>query len=352
MLITMAVLVSNAVAQEPVFDEFLYLPLVVKPTPALQSCNDYEPNNTPEKANWIQPGETQTQCIIPRTDVDWVKFSINGTSGVTIQAADPGGDLELTLYDGSLNELDHAYSWTNHPAQIEHLCGQFGDPLPAGTYYAKAEHWLNSEEVPSYSIALTVEICPTPIILTNHSSYSDGFSLHVLGEIQNNGSVGIRSIEVAAKLYNSNQDLLSRGTSYQALSILEPGDKTCFDISFYEFDGWSYYIFEVPTYWETTSDTLLRNMIVHSDSGNYNSGDYNVRGFVRNDNAFIVDSFEAIVTLYNTSGQVVGCRYEYYPNVDLVSGQSALFNIPFYSFDRDYADVTSYRIQIDAWPEE
>ncbi|TEU13109.1 MAG: hypothetical protein E3J21_19480, partial [Anaerolineales bacterium] len=201
-----AILASSVSAQE--LDEFVYLPIIIK-SPQPPDCNFYEPNDTPGQANWIQDGETQTHCIVPKTDVDWVKFSISAKSEMILEAADEGGDLELRLYDSNLDELGYSYSGTDYPARIDRLCGTgYGNnPLPVGSYYAKAEHWMRSwdggEEIPSYSISLTAFPCPTPVILTNHAAYEVWDYLLIVGEVQNNSTVGLRWGGVVANLFNS-----------------------------------------------------------------------------------------------------------------------------------------------------
>ncbi|NIT56555.1 MAG: hypothetical protein GWN00_10085, partial [Aliifodinibius sp.] len=84
------------------------------------------------------------------------------------------------------------------------------------------------------------------------------------------------------------------------LGVLPANDKTCFLVSFDEFNGWSHFEFETPTYYSTT-DNWLRNMVVYGDNGTYdpNNGSYRILGFVRNDNDIQIQSVQPIVTLYD-----------------------------------------------------
>lgn len=341
-------LLSSAAAQEPEFDEFVYLPLIFKSgSPSPPGCNSYEPNDTPEQANWIQDGETQIQCIVPKTDVDWVKFSVSAESELILEAADEGGGLlELGLYDSDLNELNFSYSWPDGPARIERGCGLWGDPLPAGIYYGRVDHWLNFEEIPDYEISLSVNTCPTPVVLANHSFYYFFGDLYVVGEVQNSGEIGLEWVSVPANLFNGDEQLIDTGTGYAELSVLPPGDKTCFQFWFDVWDGWSHYEFEMPTYYSISSDQL-QNMTVHGDNGTYDSGYgwYRVLGFIRNDNETQVEFVKPIVTLYNASGTVIGCGSTFVSSTHLDPAQSSSFELNFTG--RDYIDVASYRVQVD-----
>jgi len=348
LVVVSAILAISATAQG--LDKFVYLPVIIK---SPQDCNSYEPNDTPEQANWIHDGETQRQCIIPKTDVDWAKFSVGTASKVLVEAADEGGDIELRLYDSGLNLLEGTYSWPDDPAQINRDCGIGRDPLAAGLYYARIEHWLNSAEIPSYDITLTADACPTPVVLANHSHHTTSYdSLIVVGEVQNSGEIGLSSVNVVANLFGSNGQLVDTGANGVYLSVLPPGDKTCFTIGLDEPDGWSYYEFETPTYY-STSDARLQNMTIYNDSGTYNpdGGSYRILGFVRNDNDVRVRSIQPIVTLYDVSGTVIGCSYTSVNSTDLDPGQSSSFELTFSGYYRDYADAAAYRIQVDGDPQ-
>lgn len=343
-----AILVSSATAQEPE-DEFIFLPIVLKaPTPP-PDCNSYEPNDTPGQANWIRDSETQTQCIIPETDQDWVKFSVTTESRVLLEAADEGGDLELNMYDSDLGLIERSYSGPDYPARVNRDCGIGRDPLLAGTYYASFEHWLNWDEIPSYDIALSINPCPTLVVLPNHSYYTTGYALYVVGEVQNNGQIGTSSNRVIANLFDGEGQLVDTSIDYVWEDIL-PGDKTCFSLSFSDWAGWSYYQFETPTY-NSTSNEHLENMTVYDDYGTYSpsDGSYSILGFVRNDNDFRVESVGVTATPYNASGTVVGCGYTYVSSTDLDPGQSSSFEMRFSGYNRDYADVAAYRVQVDGY---
>jgi hypothetical protein len=269
-----------------------------------------------------------------------------------VEAADEAGDIELRFYDSDLNLLESHYSWPDDPARVNRECGIWGAPLPAGVYYARVEHWLNSAEIPSYDITLTVNACPTPVILANHTAYTTSYSMFVVGEVQNNGEIGLSQVEVITNLFSDKDQLIDTGTDNVTLDVLPPGDKTCFEVGLSEFDGWSYYEFETPTYYSTSNDQL-QNITVYNDNGTYNpdNGSYGILGFARNDNDVQVRYVQLIVTLYNTSGTVVGCGYTSVNSTHLDPGQSSSFELTFSGYYRDYADVASYRMQVDGDPQ-
>jgi hypothetical protein len=322
----------------------------------------YEPDDTPEQANWIESGETQTHSIVSETDIDWVKFSVNTESQVITETSGESGDTVLRLYDSDLNQLEVDYdSGAGSFSRIDRLCGTGQDFLPAGIYYVRIEEWLNNAVIPSYDLTLSINACPSAVVLSNHSSYTtldSSPSLIVVGEIQNNGIVGIMEPRIVVNLFDDSDQLIDTAIAYTHLaryswrdSALGAGDKTCFQAEFSEFDGWSYYEFEAPTY-SSTGDAL-ENMTVYGDNGTYDPGDgsYRILGFVRNDNEVTVTDVDLIGTLYDAISNVVGCGTIGANNNNLAPGQSSSFELTFSGYYRDYADVDLYRLQVEGMPQ-
>jgi List-Bact-rpt repeat protein len=125
------------------------------------TANDiYEPDDTFDQAKVINPGAPQTRSIIPRTDFDWIKFTIDATSAVTLEVIGPTpDDTRMWLYNSSLVEL--AFSddeGTDSYSLVRFTCGV--NPLSPGTYYAKIDEYANNNEIPSYDTYLTTQTCP------------------------------------------------------------------------------------------------------------------------------------------------------------------------------------------------
>lgn len=137
---------------------------------AVPPCDSYDPDNTCAVANTIQPGVPQTHCIVPATDVDWVKFTLTQLSSVVLQTSGVSGDTRMWLYsDCSGTQLEYNDDGNGVFSRIDRVCGV--DALPAGTYYVKVDEYGNNSEIPSYTLTLTVDACPiTPIPPSNPSA--------------------------------------------------------------------------------------------------------------------------------------------------------------------------------------
>ena len=172
----------------------------------------------------------------------------------------------------------------------------------------------------------------------------------IVGEVQNNTADYLRFVKITANVFAGDGQILDVSYSYIDLDNLPPSDKTCFDILVGdEPAGWSYYEFEAPSYW--TDGEPLPNLTVLTDRGSYDSrfGWYEIIGQVRNDHGSRVEYVSPVGTVYNASGTVLGCDYTYVSATHLDPGQTSSFEMNFTG--RDYADVVSYRLQIDGNPQ-
>jgi len=147
---------------------------------AVQACNDtacgeasaldggyrllaedsYEADNDQAHATALVADTSQVHSIVPLADVDWYRFTLNGTSGVTIETSGFGNDdTKMALYDSALNLIasdddggERYFSRLNFPLD--------SSPLSAGTYYVTVSQYDSSRRIASYSILLTATAPP------------------------------------------------------------------------------------------------------------------------------------------------------------------------------------------------
>jgi hypothetical protein len=150
------------------FTAFIVFSLIVAPMGTAQaspaaSTNSYEPDNAPGQANLITSGSPQTRSIVPKTDLDWVKFQLTTTSGVLLETSGPlNSDTRISLYSSNLTPIEyHDDTAISFWSYIDRTCGI--DPLPPGTYYVKVEEYKNDAQIPSYHLAFDASPCPAEL---------------------------------------------------------------------------------------------------------------------------------------------------------------------------------------------
>ena len=193
---------------------------------------------------------------------------------------------------------------------------------------------------------------PEVVVLPNYWDFTDKYGyLHVLGEIQNNTNTHIWWPKVFADFFNSSGQLIATDYDYVFLDDLPAHEKTCFHIELASPTGWSTYTFEKPAYSTWASGHAFPNLTAVGINPMYDSetGYYQLLGQVRNDEIRTVSNVQVNVTLYDISNKVIGCEGTTPNNSTLSPGQLSAFSLGFGY--RDYADVTTYRIQLDGDPQ-
>ncbi len=164
------------------FTVLILFSLITAPTGAVQastaaSTTSYEPDNTSGQAKLITSGTPQTKSIVPKTDLDWVKFQLTTTSGVLLETSGPfESDTRISLYDSTLMPIEyHDDVPGSFWSFIDRACGI--DPLPPGTYYVKVEEYKNDAQIPSYHLAFDASPCPAELVNIYTGGVRKGSSL-------------------------------------------------------------------------------------------------------------------------------------------------------------------------------
>ena len=230
-------------------------------------------------------------------------------------------------------------------------------PPPTQTPTATSTLTTTPTSTPTPTSTATATATPTPTlpltgvyILENHSYYvSSGGYLNIFGEVQNNTADHLRLVKISVNVFNGSGQLLDTGSTYTRLDNLPAGNKTCFCIVLQEPANWSYYEFEPPSY--RTGGEPLPHLTVLNDSGSYDPTLrwYEIIGQVRNDHGTRVEYVGLVGTVYNTPGAVIGCSSTSVNATHLDPGQISSFKMIF--LGRDYADVVSYRLQVEGNPQ-
>jgi hypothetical protein len=167
------------------FTVLIIVSLIVAPTGTVQASpeaatNNYEPDNSSGQARLITSGIPQTRSIVPKTDVDWIKFQLPVTSGVLLETSGTlFADTRISLFDGNLAPIEYNDDdGVDFFSFIDRLCDH--DPLPAGTYFVKMEEFSNDAEIPTYHMAFDSSPCPAEVVDIYTGGTRQGSSLLTL----------------------------------------------------------------------------------------------------------------------------------------------------------------------------
>jgi endonuclease/exonuclease/phosphatase family metal-dependent hydrolase len=110
----------------------------------------YEPDDSAAYARPIAPGEQQVHDISPKSDVDFLTFTLPATANVSIETSGPaGGDTLLRLYDRSARQLA---SDDDSGAGYYSLLRK---TLPAGTYLVQVSSYAGASVIRGYTVRVS-----------------------------------------------------------------------------------------------------------------------------------------------------------------------------------------------------
>lgn len=198
---------------------------------------------------------------------------------------------------------------------------------------------------------------PEVYVKSSHTYWSGSPSspfFVVVGEVVNDTAANIGQIFVTATFYDEEDNVVYRTEDqYRGVPLIEvltPGMTAPFRmiIDFPpgpEIFNYEYYEFEV-TWTETEEDPILLEVL---DSSLYHeSGSFHVTGEARNQTGRTVINAEAVVTMYNQAGEVVGVSSGSLTPANLVSQAVGDFsvNFPAWFGAPDTNAVASYRVLV------
>ena len=165
--------------------------------------------------------------------------------------------------------------------------------------------------------------------ITNHTSYIDAKgTYHIIGEIENNGSINLLFIRITATFYNIDRQAIATNFTYSNLSMLLVGEKTSFNLLFMDttlIPLIAGYTLEVD--FQETSSTKPIQLVIKSHH-NYTDvmNSQRIIGEVENQGSF-TELVKVLVIGYDGYGRAVATEFMYTNPINLDHSQSAQFNL-------------------------
>ena len=119
----------------------------------------FEPDSSSSQATLMNSGTTLARSICPAGDEDWIKFTLNRSSEVSLETSGNNDDTRMWLYDNNLNEVEFNddRGVGSLFSLIDRVCGT--DALLAGTYYVKVDEF-GGGIIDNYNTTLQIAACP------------------------------------------------------------------------------------------------------------------------------------------------------------------------------------------------
>ncbi len=173
---------------------------------------------------------------------------------------------------------------------------------------------------------------PTPtetrqgVVFLNDSSYkgSDGY-LHVIGEVRNDTNGNVGQIKVTASLLDQQRKPYMSVSSLTYLSLLEPGERSPFDVLFQGVTTYGEYQLDLS--WDSTSATSKTKLQIRQTSNTDKDGFYWLNGEVDNAGVQKAEDILLVGGFYDNDGKIIAVSIGFPDVVPLAAGESSPFSL-------------------------
>jgi len=197
-------------------------------------------------------------------------------------------------------------------------------------------------------LPLAVTVYKDPIVLlpgdgVYYERDQDMQIVHVVGEVLNNTPTIVNKVMVEAVLnLKSGGQTTLRG--YPLADSIAPGNRACFDLYVVEAKEVESYAVQVLSY--ATGGALPGGVVPAVSNAGYDAqnGWYMVEGTISTTEPAILNDLRAVVTLFDSSGRVLGCEQSYVRTQTEEANAPATFRILF--MNRDFSQASNYTLAI------
>ncbi len=168
--------------------------------------------------------------------------------------------------------------------------------------------------------------------------------VHVVGEVLNNTPTTINKVMIEAELnLKSGGSTTLRG--FPLVSSLARGERACFDLYVMEAKEVESYSVKVLSYATGGSVPVGVAPVVASAGYDAQNGWYSVEGSISSiEPTVIMNDLRVVVTLFDSSGRVLGCEQSYVRTQTEEANAPAIFGVLF--MNRDFSQGSSYSLAI------
>lgn len=236
-------------------------------------------------------------------------------------------------------------------------------PMPTGTptYTSTPAPTGTGLPTPKPSVSPSPTITPTPTpsstptptpsinILSINNVTDEGGYLHVFGEIENNGTDFLKSVQISVNLYDaSNMPIPFPSSAYIFLDVIRPGEKSPFEFSVHDPGNVARYEVHVLGA-QVTTEQSYRDFEILSNSTSVDAGKFIVVGEVRNIGSETAEIVHVIGTFYNSEGKIVALGFSYTAEAEIQPNQTGTFEMGLI-FEEIIQEIDHYTLLVEGTP--
>jgi hypothetical protein len=170
-------------------------------------------------------------------------------------------------------------------------------------------------------------------ILPNYNGYLDlttiPITYHVVGEINNTGTVSLKWLRVTANFYGQSNSLMGSNSSYAFLELLLPARKTPFEVVWVGESANQIYNYSLASEYSeyTGQEKPLALQVLANSTYVDQAGFLKLNGTIKNVGMSNATYVKAVATFYQADGMVAGTAYDYTMPSTIMPNSTALFEL-------------------------
>lgn len=170
------------------------------------------------------------------------------------------------------------------------------------------------------------------MVLPNHTGYLDLTTIpatyHVVGEMTNTGTIGLKWLNVTATFYDQNNLPIGSSSSYAFLDVLLPGRKAPFEVVLANSAANQVHNYTLSLQFsEYTLERPLALQILENITYADEAGFQKVNGTVKNLATSDATDVKVVATFYDAQGKVAGATYGYTTPSAIMPNQAEHFEL-------------------------
>jgi len=171
-----------------------------------------------------------------------------------------------------------------------------------------------------------------PLVLKNYPSYNGTVEIIDHREIDHtriivlleNQGITATLVKVEADTWGYDDGSTGHGTGYPYLSVIRPGERACLRIVPIPVGGWTTYTVQIT---QIVTDPTASRAVLEVTSVNLTQD--HVTGRIRNNTQRTAEYVRAVATLYDGSGHVLNCGYDFVAPSTLAPGEAGDYDVYF-----------------------
>jgi hypothetical protein len=204
-----------------------------------------------------------------------------------------------------------------------------------------------SPTTPVQNKPLPATALPGQLEVLSHKSYIDSLGwYHIVGEVQNNSAQTMEFVEVVARLFDDNNEVIGTKLTFTAPDVIFPGSSAPFDIITLRRSQWQNIAFyRLETKGNATHEAKPQTLVLVSQTSQLKNDLLVVGGEIQNTGNSPALA-KLIVTLYDADHNVINTGWSYADDGIIQANTSSAFEVkvPHQTDPNNF----HYRIQIEA----